>query len=291
MKPLEIISALPDWANASPGAILDAPAFAMPCRIGDESAVLRHASVVPAESDMITLSVTFGDAPHALCIARSPRLPELGKIWDSRADVPEPVLLALAERECGPFFQMLENVVRRQLRLTGIGGDLDAPKVFLELSDGSLVFAVTRSDAIVAALGALRNLDLTHEDIRSLTLHSECEYAAFAPNDADFAALAPGDAVLLPEIGAVAPKFVVEGRFVVDAGGVAPLVEDALAHVRAASGREIALGDVFDAADVPPALPAAEPGAQLKLVRGGRLVASGRLDRLSDQLAFIVEAT
>ena len=73
MKSLEIISSLPQWAKASPSAILDSPAFMMPCRIGDEMSELRHAQVEPAESESLALSVEFGGEPHELLIARSPR--------------------------------------------------------------------------------------------------------------------------------------------------------------------------------------------------------------------------
>lgn len=291
MKPLEIISALPKWADAAAGVILDSSAFAMPCRVGDETTVLRHAKTLPAESEMLALSVSFGDEPHTLCISRSTRLPELGKLWDNRSDVPEPILLAIVERECGSLLQMLENAVRRQLRLTGLGAVSDAPKLFLELADGSLVFAVTRSVSVVSAFGALRNLDIANDEIRSQMLHSECEYAAFAANDADFASLAPGDAVLLPEIGTVAPRLVVDGRFVLDTNGVALYAEDSLAHVHAAVPRDISLGEVLDAIDAPLSLPVAGLGAPLNLVKGGRVFASGRLDRIADQLAFVVEST
>ena len=49
MKPLEILSALPKWANAAPESLLDSPAWAMPCRLGDASATLRAAEVRPGE--------------------------------------------------------------------------------------------------------------------------------------------------------------------------------------------------------------------------------------------------
>lgn len=316
MKPLEIISGLPKWAKASPDAVVDSPAFLMPCRLGDETTALRHADVQPAASDALVLSVSFGDEPHDLLLARSPRFPELDKIWDARADVPEPIVLALVEKECGPLFQMLENAVRRQMRLNGCldvwkSGSLEDAKsgslekdqtskppnlqtanlLTLQTStDPAVVFSLTRSSAVVSAFGSLRNLDLAHESIRSQKLQSEVEYAAFAPDNADFAALAPGDAVLILEVGSLPPRFVVDGRFLVDANGVVPYASDALVHVRAATGREVSLGDVFDAVDKPPTIESAAQGSQLKLVKDGRLVASGRLDKLADQLAFIVEA-
>ena len=292
MKSLEIISSLPQWAKASPSAILDSPAFMMPCRIGDETSELRHAQVEPAESESLALSVEFGGEPHDLLVARSPRFAELDKVWDSRSELPEPILVALVEKECGPLFQMLENVVRKQMRLVGVkkGGSEEAEaSAYLSLQASDIAFSLTRSRTVVSVLGTLRNLDLSHESIRSQTLPAECEYAAFATSEADLATLAPGDAVLVQEVCTVAPKLVVDGRFVMDANGVAPVEKDALVHVRAAEGREVSLGEAFDAVETPPALPPAEQGAQLKLVKDGRIVASGRLDKLADQLAFIVE--
>lgn len=299
MKPLEIISALPQWANAAPGAILDSQAFAMPCRLGDESTVLRHAGVLPAGAETMPLSITFGDEPHTLSLARSSRFPDLDRLWPTRADVPEAILLALVERECGSLLQMLENAVRRQLRLNGLAhadaaadgtARADIPSVSFELGDPPAVFTLTRSDTVASAMGVLRNLDLSHEEIRSQPLPAVCEYAAFALGAADIVNLAPGDALLLPEIGTLAPRLVVDGRFTVDTNGVLPYAEDALVRVRAAAGRTMPLGELFDASEEPPVQPAAEPGLQLCLVKGGRLVASGRLDRLADQFAFVVEA-
>ena len=305
MKPLDILSALPVGAKATPDAILDSPAFALPCRLGDESVLLRPATVEPAAAEMIALAVTFGDEPHTLRLARSPRFPELDKIWDARADVPEAILLALVERDCGPLFQLLENAVRKQMRLVGLMPEegLDVSKsgsLALELFNSpndptshspNLQFSLTRSATVVAAFGVLRNLDLSHDAIRSHVLTAAVDYAAFALSDADRASLAPGDAVLLPEIGTVAPRLVVDGRFVIDDNGVQPFAADALAHVRAAEDLTLTLGAVFDATETPPARPTAPPGAQLRLLRSGKTVATGRLDRVGEQSAFIVEAT
>ena len=300
MKPLEIISALPQWTKATPGEIVDSPAFAMPCRLGDENATLRHAEVLPAESETLALAVAFGDEPHAICLARSPRFPELDKIWDSRADVPDAILLALVERECGPLFQLLENAVRKQLRLVGLGkGGIEAPSAFLALcvsaslreadSADGIVFTLSRSDTVVSAFGALRNLDLAHESVRSLVLPASGEYAAFAMSAADLSVLEPGDALLLPEIGEASPRLVVDGRFVIDESGVVPLPTDALVRVRDAEARTVTLGEVFDAAETPAAPGSVSAGAPLCLVRGDRPFARGRLDRLGDQNVFVVE--
>lgn len=295
MKPLDILSSLPAAAAAPPARILDSPAFAMPCRFGDEPALLRPAAVRPA--DTLDLAILFGEEPHVLGLARSPRFPELDAVWDSRGDVPAPLLLALAEKECGPLFQLLENAVRRQLRLTGLAEAAVPGSAALALEAAGIPFVLTRTPAIESAFGGhLRNLDLSHPAVRDLALSAETEYAAFALPAADLAALAPGDALLVPEIGTVPPRLIVDGRFAVDAGGVSPFTDDGRCRVVASEVRSVALGGLFDAAEdagaVPGLLPAA-PGSgpvPLRLLLSGRTVAHGRLDRLGDQPAFVVEA-
>ena len=305
MKPLEILLSLPQWKKATAEALVDSPAFALPCRLGDEPVQLRPAPIEPAVSELLGLSVSFGDEPHTLGLARSPRFPELNKLWDTRAGVPEPILLALVEKECGPLFQLLENAVRKQLRLVGLDdsarSDVAESRPFLNLCVAApareatdappICFTLARTPTVVAALGVLRNLDLTHEAIRSEQLSSVAEYAAFTLPEGDLASLAPGDAVVVSEIGTVPPRWIVDGRFALDGGGVSPSVDDALVRVRAAESATLPLGVVLDAADGKvPDVPALSDGSQLRLVRGGRTLATGCLGRVGDQPAFIVES-
>lgn len=290
MKSLEILTALPKWAKAKPAMVVASPAFAMPCRLGEESVTLRLGAVEPA--DTLDLAILFGDEPHVLRLARSPRFAELDKVWDSRADVPEPVLLALVEKECGALFQLLENAVRRQLRLSGLaaaGSASGGDSLCAQVAD--VVFLLTRSDAVLAAFGSVRNLDLDNPELRAETLPAEVEYASFALPAADVAALATGDALLVPEVGTVPPRLVADRRFVVDERGVSPFADDGRCRVVAADPARATLGELFDAADGKVADRSGEPAAgRLRLVQGGRTVAQGRLDRLGDQPAFIVES-
>lgn len=305
MKPLEILLSLPQWKKATAEALVDSPAFALPCRLGDEPVQLRPAPIEPAVSELLGLSVSFGDEPHTLGLARSPRFPELDKLWDNRAGVPEPILLALVEKECGPLFQLLENAVRKQLRLVGLDNgahsDVAAPRPFLNLCvsapsrEGTdappICFMLTRTPTVVAALGVLRNLDLTHEAVRSEQLSAEVEYAAFTLPEGDLASLAPGDAVVVSEIGSLPPRWIVDGRFALDGGGVSPFADDALVRVRAAESATLPLGAVLDAAEGKvPDVPAPSDGSQLRLVRGGKACATGCLGRVGDQPAFLVES-
>lgn len=296
MKPLEILCARPRGVDATPAAILASSAFAMPCRLGDEPAALCLNAVRP--SDTLALSVCFGDEPHTLALARSSRFAELDAIWDVRADVPDVLLLALVERACGPLFQLLENAVRRQMRLVGLAGATAADAAALSFRVADVAFTLSRSDTLVAALGTLRNLDPADATLRAVALSAEAEYAAFALSDADGAGLAPGDAVLLPELGACTPRLVVDGRFVADATGVVPYRETAdgdvrpPVRVRAARPSTLTLGELFDAAEGglrPDGIAALADADALRLVRDGRTLATGSLGRVGDQAAFIVE--
>ena len=290
MKPIDIVSALPPLSSAPPSRILDSPAFAMPCRYGDSPALLRPASVRPA--DTLDLSLLFDDVPHVLSLARSPRFPDLDALWDSRADVPAPVLLALAERECGPLFQLLENAMRRQLRLSGLASPSDPDPSALALEVAEIPFLITRTPALEATFGAsLRHLDLAHPAVRSIPLSAIVEYASFALPAAELATLAPGDALLLPEIGTVPSRLLVDGRFVIDPAGVSPFSDDARCRVVASEPRALTLGDLFDAAETPPSPPPPpDASAPLRLLLSGKTLAQGRLSPLGDQPAFLVES-
>lgn len=286
MKPFDILSSLPQWSGLAPDAIVDSPAFAMPCRLGDESATLVLGATHPA--DAIRLSILLEDEPHVLSLARSPRFKELEAIWDSRADVPGPILLALVEKDAGPVLQLVENAVRRQLKLVGLASSdsSDPQTLFAQVAD--VTFTLTRSATVVSAIGNLRNLDVAHESIRSVTLPAVTEYASFALSSEDVAGLAIGDAVLLPEIGSVPAKLVTAGRFVIDENGVSRYDAGELVHVVDATLKDVTLGELFDAAETPRAVEA-EPSGALKLVRKGKFLAAGSLNHLGDQSAFVVE--
>ena len=285
MKPHEILSMIPRWADAAPEALLDSPAWAMPCRLGDDAATLRVADVRPCET--LDISVLLDGERHVLSIADSPRFADLHALWPSRTDVPEPILLALVERECGMLLQLVENAVRRQLKVEGLAGSgPDARTLFAHVSD--VTFGLTRSPMVEAAFGQLRFIDCSSQTVREASFPCETELAAFALSAADLASLAVGDALLLPEIGTVPPRLIVDGRFVMDENGVAPFKDDGRLRIVDAESRLLTLGELFDRAQSPTAEKPAAP-AQLKLVSSGKMLATGRLEQLASQAAFIVE--
>lgn len=283
MKPSEILVATPQWHDAKSADILSSPAWAMPCRLGDTQDVMRLAAMRPA--DVLPLAVRFEDEPHVLGLTPSPRFPELERVWSSISEIPEPIILALVEKECGAFLQMLENAVRRQLKIDGISKDSSGTgEHVLALSVADVTFTLSRTPTVVNAFGVFRNLDLTHPSIRETPLEAECEYAAFALPQADVDSLAPGDALLLPEIGTVKPRLVVAGCLAMDESGVSAYVEDEMLRIRATAPFSVTLGSLFDGNAAAP-----EAASPLKMVSGGRTLAFGRLDTLAGQRAFVVE--
>ena len=286
MKPHEILSMLPQWADAAPEALLESPAWAMPCRLGEDSTALRAADVKPC--DTLNLAVLLDGERHVLSIADSPRFADIHALWPSRADVPEPILLALVEKECGPLLQLVENAVRRQLKIEGLATDgPDARTVFAQVND--VVFGLTRSPTVEVAFGQLRFIDCAHQAVRDTVLPCETELAAFTLPAADLASLDVGDALLLPEVGTVPPRLVIDGRFVVDENGVLPFKDDGRLRVVEAEACTLTLGELFDRAQSPGAEKSAAP-TQLRLVASGRTAAHGRLEQLASHPAFIVES-
>ncbi len=283
MKTTEILSALPQWCNAKADEIVASPAWAMPCRFGDVQAVMRAGEIRPSPAELLVLAIRFEGERHILGIAPSPRFPELSRVWASRADVPEPILLALAEKECGALFQMLENTMRRQFSIDGMSHEpVPDNSIVLQIED--VVFTLSRSTTVLTALGQLRYIDAANGQLRATMLAAEAEYCAFALPAEDVAALAPGDAVLLPELAETAPRLIVEGVVALDGGELAPLAEDSLVHVRGALPCSVSLGEVIDASAKAP-----EPSSPLKMTQGAHTLALGRLETLGEQRALVID--
>ena len=297
MKPTEILSALPLWANASAADLLASPAWTMPCRLGEQNCTLRLDAPRPAET--LDLLVRFGDEEHVLGICDSPSLTEIHSVWAARAEMPEPILLALVEKDCGPLFQLLENAVRRQLGIVGLAHSAPAPDAPLlcahvRSAEGEPVvsFSLTSSPALVSALGLLRFIDVANPAVRDGTLSAEVEYATFALPAADLAALAPGDALLLPEIGTMSPRKIIESRLLAGEGGVTEWKDEGTLRVVAPEPVAMTVGALIDLAsgEAAPSEPAPLPAnTPLRLVRLGKTLATGRLDSVGAQQAFVVD--
>ena len=209
--------------------------------------------------------------------------------------MPEPVLLALVEKDCGPLLQLLENAAHRQLSVQGLakepaGDDSLAARL---VSEGRTiaVFKLTQSASLTSALGVLRFIDSSNPAVRESVLSAEVEYASFALPAADLVALSPGDSLLLPEVGSVDPRVVVDGRFAVTDAGVSTWTDDGMLRVVRSEPISVSVGELMDAADGGrTAEPQPSPEAPLRLVRQGKTLATGRFGKLASQSAFIVDA-
>ena len=279
MSANELIEKWPGIAGAEAAAIFGMDAWAMPVGYnGNDATLVKDAT---RERDVIGLEIRFDAERHFLALAVSDAYPELSKIWTERTKLPDEIVLALVEKECGALFQTLENAARRQVSVIGLA-DREAAKAenvkaqafALRDTAGETVcdFSLSMSPALLAEFGRVENLDANHESIRALTRPARAEYAAFSLTEDELKGLAPGDCLLLPEIGAEAPKWVTETP------------EDDLVHVLSATTAELAFADFADdSLSEPPA------ATTLVLLRKGRVFAEGRLARLGEQSAFAVE--
>ena len=279
MNAEELIEKWPGITGADAAAIFAMDAWAMPVGYdGNDVTLVRDAT---RERDVIGLAIKFDDEPHFLALAVSDAYPELSKVWELKTKLPNEVLLALIEKECGALLQTLENAARRQLSVVGlvphedVGAKNAAAQAFaLRNADGKPVcdFALSLSKALVDEFGRVENLDVNHASIRALARSAHVEYAAFSLTDEELAGLAPGDCLLLPEIGTDVPKWVTETP------------TDDLVHVLGAAAGELSFKDFAD-----DALPEPPEASALVLIHKGRTVAEGRLARLGEQSAFAVE--
>ena len=175
MKPIELLSALDAFAGLDPQAILSHPAWGVSIPWDGATATLRADAVAPAE--MLNLSVRFGDDACVLGLAPSASFPELSRLLPIRADVPQPILLAVVEKEAGPFLQMLENVIRRELSVQGLAeapvADAHAFRVVAADGTDAVTFSLTLSDTLLKELGDLRRLDCTHPSIAEIKVPME----------------------------------------------------------------------------------------------------------------------
>ncbi len=304
MKPSEILAALPQWSSAKPDDLVDNPAWALPCRLGETPATLRLDAIRP--TDTLDLAIKLEDEPHVLRIADSAQFPELHKVWAARAEIPEPILLALVEKECGPLLQLIENAVRRELSLAGLAkeaqGEFVSARV-VSAGNDLATFSITRSKALAETLGQLRYIDLAHPSVREMALPAEIELAAFALSPGDIPET--GDALLLPELdnieSAAHVKVIIDGRFAAEDGtGVTPWKDDGRLRAVRKDRPQVPFGAIADFAaeaaawdDIPPLASAGKLASEdaLELMRGTKATASGRLVKIGAQAAFAIDAT
>ena len=277
MSAFDILKSWPGISDASAEELFAHPAWAMPCQWSDERCILRRAAAKPR--DVIGIAVTLDDDPHFLGLGNRETFPDLHDLWARKAELPSALILALIEKECGDLLQMIENVARRQVGVTG----LDDPEKrsgaiafeVISLADGSIraSFVLDVKPSMARTFGQLRFLDVSHESLREMARPARAVYATFDLPPEDAAGIATGDYLMLPEVESGAGgewkcTFPDDGRYRVVSRGDTELTFAALAD-----------------GNVPP-LPAP---CELELRRGDEVVARGRFKELCSRPAFVVE--
>ena len=182
MNEMQILASWPGWAEKRPDELLEHEAWSMRVRWEDQEARLRLSDNRPR--DIIALEITFDGEAHFLGIGERQVFPDLCALWDRKNEIPQNLVLALVEKECGKLLQLLENTVRRQLKITGFtdperrAGARGFEVVGL---DGSVIasFALDVSPAVLESFGDISAIDTVHPSIRSMSRPAVVEYAVF----------------------------------------------------------------------------------------------------------------
>lgn len=277
MSAYEILKNWPGLATALPEELFAHPAWTMPCLWGDEKCFLRRSASKPR--DVIGVRITLDDDEHFLGLANRESFPDLHKLWSEKTRLPDALILALIEKECGELLQLIENVVRRQVRVLGLDDPLKRAGALafdvVSATDGSIraTFVVDVKPSMVRHFGQLRFLDIQHESLQALTRPARAVYATFDLSEQALSGLEAGDYLLLPEMHEASfGEWICELPLDKRCRIVAPN-EQEIPFVAFAEGR----------------LPACPKPTALELVVGDRTVARGRLAKLCNQVAFEIE--
>lgn len=266
------------FAGLGPAETLAHPAWVLPMEWDGEEAELRSDGTVPA--DALAVRVKFGTTPCVLALAASEAFPELSQLLPVRSAVPEAILLAEVEKEAGPLLAALEDATRMEVAVDGLCEPAADATAFRVVRDGEdlVRFTLTVAPALLEALGDIRRLDTAHPSIAEKPLDCELEYAKIDLSAEELAGLAAGDRILLPEMDGEDPaRLVLAGR-----GDAAALrVIDAEPARTTAGEWAGAEGEIRRARTEP---------CRLKLVKGGKTLATGSLALLGEHQVMQIEA-
>lgn len=276
MNELQLLARWPDWSAKSAEEIMSSPAWSMRIRWGDDEVRLKLSDNRPR--DILALKIAFDDEEHFLGIGEREEFPDLAVLWERKNEIPPALVLALVEKECGKLLQLLENAVRRQLKVIGLADPAgrDGTRGFEIVGmDGEIIssFALDVSPVVVEAFGDISAIDTSHSSIRSMTRPAVAEYASFSLGK-EAAVIEPGDYLLAPELDNP-----VAGKWCIDE---AP--DDGKFRLRATAPEQIAFSSFAEGQM--PAVPVADT---LDLYYGSKRIATGRSARLGDRSAFAVE--
>ena len=267
----KLLAEWPSLARANADTVLASPAWRLRTRWNGEPAVLRRAD--GALADALALDVALDGDDRTLRLVDSETFPDLHLLWARRRELPPEVLLALVEKECGELFRIIEDVFRRQLSIRALAdgdGAADAfPGFVLTCGDTRVTFALGLSPADRSEIGRLANLDVEHPSIRSLVRPAEADYGSVAFAEGDLHALAPGDFILFPEE---------------DPSWRCTAADEGTLRILGAEPTDIAFAQFAD-----DGLPPVPPPGRLRLVSGGRTLATGSVSVVGMRTGMLVE--
>lgn len=193
----ELLKTWPGWASANAERVFESPAWRLETHFADEPARLTRLAAL--EGPLVTLEVAVDGTDQVLAFAPSPVFPDLWLLRDRLSGLPSEVLLALVEKECGPFFQFIEDFLKKSFAVRGVSTvPSEGQTAFvLATSAGEISFSIGLTSELVQRLGVLANLDSSHESVRSLTREARIRHATLELSDEELAALGVGDFLLL----------------------------------------------------------------------------------------------
>ncbi len=277
MTALDMLANWPGWEKKTADEILASPAWSMMVRYGDEEMRMRISDTAPR--DVIGLRIAFDGEEHFLGLGKRETFPDLNILWHEKKRLPDALILALIEKECGDLLQLLENAVRSQLSVVGLAdAEERAGTQGFEVINGNgeiiAFFSMTLSSMVKRAFGDVANIDTNHIDIRSMVMPAQIAYASFQLNETEAKTLISGDYLLLPEtVNLAGARWLPQG---------AP--KDGLFYVIAERNEPLTFGSLADG--TLPQIPAPE---RLLLVRDGKTLATGAYSQVGGQPAFAIE--
>ena len=296
MKPTEILALLPGFGDAKASDILDSPAWKMPCRYAENPAnLIRDTEEIASP---LSLDIEIGDERHVLRIAKNVAFSELAILWDKFQAVPDTIILALVEKECGALLQTIENTMRKTVKLAGLAEMDEAPNAGFSLTAAEsgqeqVRFSISVSEGLVTSLGVLRNIDTSCECVRSCKAEAVEIVSRPMLNTDDLVRIAPGNFVLMPEFSPDAGESPAEleicGKIHLGKDGANRVTPAVGPEIRDAEAREMSLGEIFDIADgiaAPPPRRKPEPGDRIELRLPGGKTAGGVAGKIGEQLAM-----
>ncbi len=277
MTLIDMLANWPGWDKKTPDAIMASPAWAMKVRWNDDEMTLRCSKEAPR--DVIGIRIAFDGEEHFLGLGNRTTFPDLNTLWTEKKNLPDALILALIEKECGALLQLLENAVRGQLTVLGLASPEErAGTQGFEVVDahGQIVafFSMNVSRLITINFGDVAHIDTSHPEIRALEMPAFVQYARFLLNDDEAAAIASGDCLLLPETNdSSTTKWLMQS-----------VPADDAFYVLADQTSALTFGEMADGN-----LPAFPPPKRLTLVRNGKTIAVGSFCYLGLQPAFAIE--